>query len=309
MKCSNPVPAYRTTHGARHHYEHRCGKCAACRITMKAGWKGRILMEALDWSDSSFITLTYNEKHVPLNQNLERILHEPDLRNFVKRLRKATGRKYRYFACGEYGSDGNRPHYHLILFGHSFIDIDPIKRAWSRYSRKSRTYESIGFVECSYITTARCGYVAKYTLKRLGEPGTVDESHPQEFATMSRRPGIGTNYVVPLTTAIYQTAERLGETPVDVFRNHFKAIRIGSARLPIHPTIKNKVWRQIELDATKNMDIHQKIAFDSKNDLRKARAGSESIELVGKASLMIQENDAKIKSERRLRRNKTYRRL
>jgi hypothetical protein len=45
-----------------------------------------------------------------------------DLQLFFKRLRKAyPDVKLRYFACGKYGEQFARPHYHVILFGKSFM--------------------------------------------------------------------------------------------------------------------------------------------------------------------------------------------
>ena len=55
-----------------------------------------------------------------------------DLQKFFKRLRRDTNTPIKYFACGEYGkrsrliqtrsgrlyqTDGDRPHYHFILYG------------------------------------------------------------------------------------------------------------------------------------------------------------------------------------------------
>ena len=62
---------------------------------------------------NAYITLTYNDDHLPANGSLQ----PRDLQLFWKRLRKARTPGIRYYACGEYGDQTARPHYHAIIFG------------------------------------------------------------------------------------------------------------------------------------------------------------------------------------------------
>lgn len=75
------------------------------------------------------LTLTYDTGHLPQNGSLVK----KDLTDFWKRLRYRLRRDkkvtdLKYFACGEYGDNYGRPHYHAILFGWDFPDDDKEKR-------------------------------------------------------------------------------------------------------------------------------------------------------------------------------------
>ena len=91
-----------------------CGKCIGCRIAKRKEWSLRMLHELTYHPQSSFITLTYDDYHLPSDNSLKK----RHLQLFIKRLRKNLGeRRIKYFACGEYGGQTMRPHYHAILFG------------------------------------------------------------------------------------------------------------------------------------------------------------------------------------------------
>ena len=93
-----------------------CRKCFECVQSYSTNWALRCSLEAKAYSHNCFITLTYDNEH------LEDI-NVPTVQKFIKRLRKYFGaRSLRYFACGEYGENTGRPHYHVILFGVDFSD-------------------------------------------------------------------------------------------------------------------------------------------------------------------------------------------
>ena len=99
-----------------------CGKCIGCRLDKAQDWATRSLIEAKQWKNNCFITLTYNDKNLPKNGSL----YKRDMTLFWKNLRYyhkgAESRIYkgreeypiRYFSCGEYGGEKGRPHYQLI---------------------------------------------------------------------------------------------------------------------------------------------------------------------------------------------------
>ena len=96
-----------------------CGQCMACRLNKQREKAMRIGHELQYHKESVFITLTYDPEHLPENGSLVK----SDVQKFLKRLRKRLGvERVRYFLCGEYGELGNRPHYHLIVFGLSYND-------------------------------------------------------------------------------------------------------------------------------------------------------------------------------------------
>ena len=89
-----------------------CGHCLACRIARTREWTVRLLHESEFWEDTIFVTLTYDDEHLPSDRSLV----PRDLTLFFKRLRKDLGdRKIKYYACGEYGDTFGRPHYHAII--------------------------------------------------------------------------------------------------------------------------------------------------------------------------------------------------
>lgn len=49
-----------------------CGKCLACRIARTREWAVRIMHEMSEWEDSVFLTLTYDDDHIPDDQSLKK---------------------------------------------------------------------------------------------------------------------------------------------------------------------------------------------------------------------------------------------
>lgn len=141
-------------------------------------------------------TLTYAPEHVPANGSLDK----SHLRDFWKRARKRFG-KMRYLAAGEYGP---RPHYHCCIFGQDWShDWKQIQHERPLYTSPSleETWGK-GFVSIAPLNFETAAYVARYTLKkqlrhddeqyRRIDLETGEEFYVEpEFATMSRRPGIG----------------------------------------------------------------------------------------------------------------------
>lgn len=127
-----------------------CGRCYMCRKVKQRTWVHRILLEAREHTVSSFVTLTYNDDSLPEWGCL--VKRDPQL--FLKRLRKLSNLRIRYFLCGEYGGVTWRPHYHLILFG--INDEALIKSAWSK-----------GFTQCGELSVKTAYYVTKYAVKGM----------------------------------------------------------------------------------------------------------------------------------------------
>ena len=113
-----------------------CGKCIGCRLDYSRDWANRMMLEASYHEQNYFITLTYDDLHVPKSyypcpetgEALPSLtLSKRDVQLFLKRLRKLTGQQFRYYLCGEYGSTTHRPHYHLIVFGLVLDDLQPLR--------------------------------------------------------------------------------------------------------------------------------------------------------------------------------------
>lgn len=61
-----------------------CGSCVGCRLERARQWAMRCTDEASLYPDNSFITLTFNDEHLPLNRSLDVSIFQ----KFMKRLRK-----------------------------------------------------------------------------------------------------------------------------------------------------------------------------------------------------------------------------
>lgn len=158
-----------------------CGRCISCRITRQTDWTIRMVHEfQMNNFIGCFLTLTYNEDNLPVNGTLVK----RDLQLFFKKVRKKY--VFRYFACGEYGSRGGRPHYHVIVFGVDFgaseVLRNYVERMWA-----------LGFVRIGTVSVSSCRYVAKYCTKGAVSDKFYEGREP-EFAVMSRRPGIGSDW-------------------------------------------------------------------------------------------------------------------
>lgn len=169
-----------------------CGKCIFCRIQKRKEWSIRMLHEIGEHERNSFITLTYSDTHLPDNNSLRK----RDLQLFIKRLRKnLNGRRIKYFACGEYGSKTDRPHYHAILFGVGLhkddkqlvIDSWPFCD-WSNNIIRTRSF---GLAEPDSIR-----YVAQYIDKKFSGDLAHEEYERKKRDSVFRilSLGIGSNY-------------------------------------------------------------------------------------------------------------------
>lgn len=126
-----------------------CGNCVMCKIAHAAEWSLRLLHELeVCKGVGAFVTLTYSDNCLsPLNKR--------DLQLFIKMLRRYSEDRFKYYACGEYGGQTKRPHYHLILLG-----VIPTKEVmdvcWKR-----------GFYQIGSVTYDSCRYVAQYVDKKF----------------------------------------------------------------------------------------------------------------------------------------------
>lgn len=187
-------------------FELPCGICTGCRLERARQWSIRMMHEARGWSANAFVTLTFSDEHLPADYGV----HVEDVQKFMKRLRKSLPQKVRFFACGEYGDLHQRPHYHLILFNHQFPDLKPLKKTPHGMLYTSQELSKLwpyGQSSTGAVTHKSAGYVARYSLKKIGGDKATDHYtriHPvtrainvvrPEFCVMSRKPGIGASFM------------------------------------------------------------------------------------------------------------------
>jgi len=232
-----------------------CGNCLGCRLERSRQWAVRLMHEAQMHELSIFVTLTYDDQHLPKGGSLVKKHYQ----DFMKRLRRSTGFPVRFFHCGEYGETTKRPHYHAILYGIDFAD----KKIHSTNGQGQTLYTSEklqatwGHGHCliGAVTQDSCAYVARYILKKINgklarehyervnlETGEIFNLLP-EYVTMSRKPGLGFNWyqrfkndVFPSDTIIQKGKEQLPP------KYYFKLLEEDHKKL--HAKLKSKRIRR-----------------------------------------------------------------
>lgn len=164
-----------------------CGHCVECMIQHSNEWADRVMMELKLHKKSCLLTLTYKDNPVTLVKR--------DLQLFIKRLRKSVyPLKIRYFGCGEYGSQGLRPHYHLIVFGWSPDDLEYFftrdKHNIYKSAFVSRLW-SYGFISVGEVTRDTARYCSLYLQKLQNYP----DGACRPFLVMSLKPSIGFGFL------------------------------------------------------------------------------------------------------------------
>lgn len=196
-----------------------CGQCIGCRLERSRQWAMRCVHEAAMHPDNIFITLTYDNQHLPADKSL----HYPDFQLFKKRLlvnarRELNRSGIRFYMCGEYGETFGRPHYHAIVFN---LDL-PDKKLW-KMEREIPLYTSQfltdtwgkGHASVGGVTFQSAAYVARYVMKKVTgeaaadhyswidpETGEIHNRTP-EFTKMSLKPGIGATWFAKYKTDVF----------------------------------------------------------------------------------------------------------
>lgn len=177
-----------------------CGQCIGCRLERSRQWAVRIMHETQLHERASFLTLTYDDDHLPDDGSLRK----KDLQLFCKRLRKRVGR-FRYYACGEYGERTKRPHYHMVCFGYCPADGFPIREGANPlyYSAELEEIWGHGMTSFGAVSFESAAYVARYCVKKVTGRGAAEayksvdvrtgevSSVLPEFSLMSLKPGVG----------------------------------------------------------------------------------------------------------------------
>lgn len=218
MACFKPIQAYKTIKGEVQFVdkgdcrpiELACGQCIGCRLERSREWATRICHEASLYEDNVFITLTYNPENLPPDCGLIKKDFQKFMHRLRKHVKKTSEKKIKFFMCGEYGDQSNRPHYHAVIFNFNFDDwVYLFDSPSGNPIYTSPTLEKIwglGFVNVGTVCFESAAYVARYILKKVNGDkaekidddtglkhyerinsftGEISEVH-QEYSTMSR---------------------------------------------------------------------------------------------------------------------------
>lgn len=220
-----------------------CGQCCGCRMEYSRQWAVRCMHEADLYDENSFITLTYNDRHLPKHGSL----NYDHWTRFMKRLRKKfssgfvyydrkTGKRHMYWRNGirfymgpEYGDKSGRPHYHALLFNLDFPDkyVHSIRNGIPLYRSDildslwvdPKTGESLGYASVGSVTYESAAYVARYMMKKVKgkdrdfryvdidfETGELVDISP-ERARMSLRPGLAKDWFLENKDDVFPSDE------------------------------------------------------------------------------------------------------
>jgi len=194
-----------------------CGKCLMCRVAYRKEWTLRMIHESGYWEKSSFITLTYDNDHLPENNSL--VKH--DLKCYFKRLRKSIEPdKIKYFAVGEYGFQKDRPHYHIILLNsHEKFIVD----SWK-----------YGGVHIGQVAQASIMYCLKYVMKEGKIPKHQNDDRVPEYRRSSIK--LGLNYLSPAVIDYHKKNEQKPYITLE-----------GGFKVAIPRYFRKKIWTDLEL--------------------------------------------------------------
>lgn len=246
MACYHPITGWRDPDGGQVRWDTRlaamgdpikiaCGRCVGCRLERSRSWAVRCMHENQMAAESCFITLTYNDDHLPVDESLD----VAEFQRFMKRLRNENVRDrvkrnqdpkpVRYFMCGEYGDLYGRPHYHALLWGEDFGEdrvLEEVKRGVNLFTspRLARLWRSsegktLGLHRIGEVTFESAAYVARYCMKKVN--GIIADEHytwinedgvqfrvKEEYVSMSRGGtggggGIGSSWLKKFQTDVY----------------------------------------------------------------------------------------------------------
>ena len=183
----------------------RCNRCIGCKLDYENEWATRMVHEGRTSVAAYFLTLTYDDDHLPPGNSLR----HKDWQKFIKALRNRFPRlRIRYFQCGEYGEKTGRPHFHAALYGLELDDRRPSSKGRGDHAKDYFESETIdkawakGAAICAPLNFKTASYMARYMLKTattegaknqfqwLGDHGEHWDRMPP-YATMSTKPGIG----------------------------------------------------------------------------------------------------------------------
>lgn len=198
----------------------KCRKCEECKADYARDWSIRCAHEYQMSTCGCFITLTIDDSKAnlfnseenlrhyckrcvkgnryikyPISYTLSRGLIQDELKRMRDNLYKKYGVSIRYFGCGEYGEQYDRPHYHIIIFGYNFPDkylLETSRKGVPIYfSEELQSYWRYGIAKLQDVNHRACMYVAKYCMKKLKFTDDISEieqyyGREPEFLLMSR---------------------------------------------------------------------------------------------------------------------------
>lgn len=235
-----------------------CGKCLACLSNKRQDWSFRLMQEYKRSKSAAFITLTYHPKFYP-NSGLSK----RHFQLFMKRLRRNSTDRLRYFAVGEYGGKTGRGHYHAIIF--NFVgDEKFLQSIWSLDG------EPIGIVHIGKVNEASVRYCTKYVIQRGNH---MDKKLNKPFSLMSRSFGLGLWYLTDAMVAWHRSGDK-NYTLIDGEKRRLP--RYFKDKIWHNPVVRARVSQQAQDEAKaaqqENYDILKREGYEPETIMAEMRA-------------------------------------
>lgn len=201
-----------------------CGNCWQCKANRVNDWVGRCHAEQKTAAHTLFGTLTYgfDDRYASSEANIDaKMLQRRHVQLWLKRLRKVTEGRVRYFITGEYGSAKGRAHWHVLLFLEKLPPNIRLKVRYNHWAREPTPEKrgvklwDWGFSYWEEAGPGSAAYVCKYINKDRSE---------QREVLLSTRPVLGHAYFAARAA---QTVEQ-GLAPQDLFYSFGDRRRNGS---------------------------------------------------------------------------------
>ena len=181
----------------------RCfNQCIGCLEDRAKEWATKCYLESLYHDESYFITLTYDDNHLPISNTMttskgeifyddgtwNSYIEYEHVRSFIRKVRDWQREKYgingiKYFGCGEYGGKEGRAHFHIIMFG---LHLEPndvrvheiskdgnvtykceeLSKCWVMPNERRGQAEPMGFITVAEVNWQTSRYVAGYVQKK-----------------------------------------------------------------------------------------------------------------------------------------------
>lgn len=169
MPCLSPLTITVKPRGSfgKSSYNVPCRQCMCCRL--KKVQSLRMMSDLylydryMNGQGASFVTLTYSNDFLPVNDRGIITLCKSDFQKFNKRFRINLMRNnlnisYKFIACGEYGGRLSRPHYHIIMLGITKPIADEfVPLSWDHIKN--------GISDIGSLARGGLNYVLKYCTK------------------------------------------------------------------------------------------------------------------------------------------------
>ena len=187
-----------------------CRKCIPCLLHRQKAWVSRLVEELRNHPFNYFVTLTYDDEHVPvtedgemcfnkqhfikLNQDMRKRFQQGKLRNPVSDVLLGSPEfielpkdvKYKYYITTEYGPTTFRPHAHGVWYG--------LPESRDVVEVLFRTLWPYGFVSVFPAAEGAAGYISKYLVSDgVGKDSYAGGNGMPPFSLMSK--GLGASYI------------------------------------------------------------------------------------------------------------------